>query len=71
MYPAESLAGTSVIDGYAIRCIAPKYMVEFLASWIHKWPEKYVPAVAAICDKYGIELPQEYKEFIQAKQKPI
>lgn len=63
MYPSESLTGSGVIDGQAVRCISPKYMVEFLAPYISKWPEKYVDAVRELCEKYDIELPQEYKDF--------
>lgn len=63
MYPSESLTGSGVIDGRAVRCISPKYMVEFLAPHISKWPEKYVDAVRELCEKYDIELPQEYKDF--------
>ncbi|OGH36961.1 MAG: hypothetical protein A2905_02690 [Candidatus Levybacteria bacterium RIFCSPLOWO2_01_FULL_36_10] len=61
-YPTESLMGTGKIDDQNVRCISPKYMVEFLAPFIHKWPEKYLDAVSAICEKYGIELPEEYKQ---------
>lgn len=64
MYPTESLTGVGTIDGCSVRCISPRYMVEFLAPWIHKWPEKYVPAVFEICKKYGLELPKEYTEFM-------
>ena len=64
MYPAESLTGSGTISGKAVRCISPKYMVEFLASWIHKWPEKYLNAISEICEKYGIELPEEYRKFV-------
>jgi len=60
MYPVESLTGTGIIKGQSVSCISPKYMVEFLAPWIHKWPEKYVPAVSALCKKFSIELPKEY-----------
>jgi lincosamide nucleotidyltransferase A/C/D/E len=64
-YPAASLTGTGTIDGRTVRCISPQYMVEFLAPWIHKWPEKYVVAVSALCEKFGIELPKEYTDFKQ------
>ena len=67
MYPAESLTGTGVINGRSVKCISAKYMVEFLAPWIHKWPEKYLDAVSALCEKYEIELPEEYKKFINKK----
>lgn len=63
MYPAESLTGTGIIDNQPVRCISAKYMIEFLAPWIHKWPEKYLGDVSALCEKFGIELPKEYKEF--------
>jgi len=63
MYPAASLTGTGTIDGLMVRCISPQYMVEFLAPWIHKWPEKYLQAVSALCEKFGIELPKEYIEY--------
>ena len=63
MYPAESLTGTGTIEGQTVRCIAPKYMVEFLAPWISKWPEKYLDAVLALCEKFEMPLPKEYSEF--------
>ena len=67
MYPTESLTGTGMIEGQVVRCISPKYQVEFLAPYISKWPEKYVPAVSALCEKFGIELPKEYLEFMKSK----
>lgn len=67
MYPTESLTGTGMIEGQAVRCISPKYMVEFLAPYISKWPEKYVPAISALCEKFGIELPKEYNEYMKSK----
>ena len=70
MYPAESLSGTGVINGTTVRGISPQYMVEFLAPWIHKWPEKYLPAVSEICKKYGLELPKEYIEYTSGRAEP-
>lgn len=61
MYPTESLTGTGVIDGQTVRCISPKYQVEFLAKWVHKWPEKYVDAISALCKKFDIEPPKTTK----------
>lgn len=63
-YPSESLTGTGTLEGHVVRCISAKHMVAFLAPWIHKWPDKYVPAVSALCEKFGIELPAEYLEFV-------
>lgn len=62
-YPTESLTGTGTIDGQEVRCVSAKYMVEFLAPWIHKWPEKYLPAVAALCEKFEIPLPEQYINY--------
>lgn len=67
-YPTESLMGTGTIDGQMVRCISPEYMVQFLAPWIYKWPEKYVSAVAALCEKFSIPLPKEYLKFRQPDQ---
>lgn len=67
MYPAESLTGTGTIHGQPVRCISPRYMIKFLAPWIYKWPEKYVPVVYELCKKYGLALPQEYQEYIKNK----
>ena len=67
MYPAESLTGTGMINNHNVRCISPKYVVEFIAPWIYKWPEKYLPAVFALCEKFEIELPEEYVKFKNKK----
>ena len=67
MYPAVSLTGKGTIEGCAINCITPGYMVEFLAPWISKWPQKYLPAVSGLCAKFNIPLPKEYREFMNPK----
>jgi lincosamide nucleotidyltransferase A/C/D/E len=67
-YPTASLTGTGTIDDQTVRCISPEYMIQFLALWIHKWPEKYVSAVSALCEKFEIPLPKEYLEFKQHGQ---
>lgn len=65
MYPTESLKGKGEIDGQSVRCITPKYQIEFLAKWVHKWPEKYTPAIKALCVKFGMELPKEYTNLVK------
>jgi lincosamide nucleotidyltransferase A/C/D/E len=67
-YPTASLTGTGTIDGQAVRCISPEYMVQFLAPWIYKWPEKYVSSVSALCERFDIPLPKEYLEIKQHDQ---
>lgn len=64
MYPTESLTGSGTIDGHTVRCISPKYMIEFLAPWLSKHPEKYLNAISALCEKFNIELPKEYISFV-------
>ena len=65
MYPAASLTGNGMITDCCVKCISAEYMVKFIAPWIHKHPHKYVPAVAALCEKFGIALPEEYRRFKQ------
>lgn len=62
MYPTDSLSGNGTIAGREVRCISAPHVVQFLAPWLHKWPDKYLPAVSALCEKFGIELPREYLE---------
>lgn len=59
MYPAESLTGTGSIDGFTIRCVAPEFVVKFHAGYELK--EKDYTDIAAICRKFNIPLPEEYK----------
>lgn len=61
-YPTDSLKGTGMLNGLQVQCISPEYVVEFLAEWVHKWPEKYISAISELCEKFNIELPQEYLE---------
>jgi lincosamide nucleotidyltransferase A/C/D/E len=53
-YPAASLTGSGVIEGHTVRCISAPYMIEFIMPWIDKWPEKYVPAVRALSEKFHL-----------------
>jgi lincosamide nucleotidyltransferase A/C/D/E len=53
-YPAASLTGSGTIEGHTVRCISAPYMIEFIMPWIDKWPEKYVPAVRALSEKFGL-----------------
>ncbi|MBI2064644.1 MAG: nucleotidyltransferase family protein [Candidatus Yanofskybacteria bacterium] len=57
-YPDESLTGTGSIDNQTVRCISPEFMVKFHSGYELK--EKDFQDVRAICDKFGIELPEEY-----------
>lgn len=57
-YPDGSLTGVGIIDGYTVRCIDPKHMVDFHTRYEPK--EKDFQDVAALCEKFGIEYPEGY-----------
>lgn len=59
MYPAASLTGTGAIQGRQVRCISPEWVVKFHSGYELK--EKDLKDVSAICEKFGIEIPEEYK----------
>lgn len=67
-YPAASLMGTGNIDGQAVRCISPEWMVKFRSGYDLK--EKDYRDVSALCNKFGIELPAEYETFKKRLSKP-
>lgn len=60
-YPDESLTGTGTIEGQSVRCISPEYVVKFHSGYELK--EKDFKDISAICDKFGMELPEEYHKF--------
>jgi lincosamide nucleotidyltransferase A/C/D/E len=55
MYPAGSLDGTGKIDGEAVRCITPQWMIKFHSGYPLK--EKDFRDVAALCEKFGFDYP--------------
>ncbi len=61
MYPAEPLTGKGVLEGRAVRCISPEYVVKFHSGYELK--EKDFQDVSAICEKFNIQLPKEYERF--------
>jgi lincosamide nucleotidyltransferase A/C/D/E len=63
MYPPASLTGTASINGHTLRCIPPEFMVKFHSGYELK--EKDFKDVSAICEKFNIELPQEYYKFLK------
>jgi lincosamide nucleotidyltransferase A/C/D/E len=60
-YPAESLTGIGTISGCTVRCISPQWIVKFHSGY--DLTEKDYKDVSAICEKYGMELPDEYSRF--------
>ena len=61
MYPAASLTGTGLIEGRMVRCISPEWAVKFHSGYKPK--DKDLQDVSALCRKFGIDLPSEYKNF--------
>jgi lincosamide nucleotidyltransferase A/C/D/E len=60
-YPAESLTGIGIIDGYAVECISPAWMVTFHTGYeldLNDYRD-----VSALCERFGIELPSEYHKL--------
>ena len=60
-YPAASLTGSGLIEGQAVRCISPEWMVKFHSGY--ELQEKDFRDVSALCSKFGIYLPPEYTRF--------
>ena len=60
-YPFDSLTGTGSINGYAVKCIPPGWMVKFHTGY--ELDEDDYHDVKALCQRFGIEMPQEYEEF--------
>ena len=60
-YPYESLSGTGSINGRAVKCISPEWMVKFHTGY--RLDENDYHDVKLLCQRFGIELPPEYEEF--------
>ncbi|OGE35276.1 tRNA nucleotidyltransferase [Candidatus Daviesbacteria bacterium RIFCSPLOWO2_02_FULL_40_8] len=61
IYPASSLAGEGRIDGIEVNCISAEDMVKFHSGY--ELNEKDYKDISALCEKFGIPLPEEYKKF--------
>lgn len=61
MYPAASLTGTGSILGHAVRCISAEWAVKFHSGYELKG--KDFRDVSALCEKFGIPLPEAFAEF--------
>ncbi|MBI3619991.1 aminoglycoside nucleotidyltransferase [Candidatus Roizmanbacteria bacterium] len=59
MYPARSLIGIGKIVDQTVRCIAAEYLVEFHSGY--KLKEKDFKDVTALCDKFKLDLPEQYR----------
>ena len=58
-YPASSLSGAGSIAGQPVRCISAEDMVKFHSGY--ELDENDFHNVLALCEKFGIEVPAEYR----------
>lgn len=59
IFPADSLTGNGKINGQTVRSLSPEWVVKFHSGY--ELREKDYHDVLAICQKFGIEVPAEYK----------
>ena len=62
-YPFESLTGSGSINGFPIKTISPQWMVKFHSGY--KLDENDYHDVKMLCQRFGIEMPAEYDEFVK------
>jgi lincosamide nucleotidyltransferase A/C/D/E len=60
-YSRKHFAGTGLIDGQPVRCISPEWLVQFHSGY--ELDENDYRDVKALCDRFGIALPDEYRRF--------
>lgn len=59
MYPASSLTGTGIIGGRTVNCLSAEYQIESHSGY--KLREKDHQDILALCEKFQIEVPTEYR----------
>jgi len=60
-YPLDSLTEPGSIQGYQVKCISVEWMVK-LSCWLMSWMRMII-GLAALCERFGIALPDEYKKI--------
>ena len=60
-YRAEDLGGTRAIAGHAVKCVPPDRIIAFHAGY--RLDENDHRDVKALCQKFGIEMPEEHKAY--------
>ena len=59
-YRAEALTGRGVIDGTPVRCISARWLVRFHTGYTLS--AKDFHDVQLLCERFDLELPEEYRE---------
>ena len=65
-YIAEHLTGYGSILGHHVRCISPEWLVRFHTGY--EVDEKDFRDVSALCKRFGITLPDDYRRFLQPQR---
>lgn len=60
-YPKASFNGTGKINGYGVKCLTPEYQV--ISHTGYAIDNDDYNDVLALCKKFNIKLPEEYKKF--------
>ncbi|HEX8888342.1 MAG TPA: nucleotidyltransferase family protein [Pyrinomonadaceae bacterium] len=60
-YPADSLSGSGRIGGHQVKCISPEWAVKFHTGY--EVDGNDYKDVQALCQRFGIEIPSEYRKF--------
>ncbi len=60
-YPAGSLTGLGSLNGEPVKCVAATWLIQFHSGY--ELDEKDYHDVKALCRRFGIELPAEYRRF--------
>lgn len=62
-YPALSLTGSGKVNGQSVKCISAQQIVKFHTGY--KPDENDIKDVTALCERFKIELPKEYREKLK------
>lgn len=65
-YPANSLVGKGKINDVEVRCLTAEYQVKSHTGY--KISEKDLKDVKALCDRFNVQYPKEYKNLNFQKQ---
>ena len=65
-YPLESLQGSGIIGDLPVRCIPPDILVKFHSGY--ELDENDYQDVKLLCEKFGLQIPEEFEEFVRNDQ---
>jgi len=60
------LTGTGSINGHRVNCISPEWLVRFHTGYT--LDENDFHDVRALCQRFGIQMPVEYAEFVRKEE---